>query len=386
MGQDLSCSTYSCSPSLCARHRPIEAEIPIAPEMKGHYAGDDDGYPCDEPLEEQLPQFFRGACQCNPKLESSATSPEGWESPSVVAAAEQLVDPHRVLGNAEHGPLDSKAALRPAEQQGEAVHRVRLRDAEQDAPGCLRPAEIDSRQTTGLSSSSNCHDKAESSDKADASAPARGKSGPSDKAASGAKMREDPAKDDVKTSDLELPTRNGEVHSALHRPPQDTPATSGQGHSPSQEPRQEPQNSDISPRAGVEQERAVLAFLKENGFKTMCGKRQSLVLTTYPLHCAVSQGLLRMTELLLKAAADPNQKNSWGQTPLDIARKNNKRGSHMGVLEALENATAVAAARKASGSSELRPTLQLSPEEPETVPDAKVPSRCGDSSSDNSSN
>merc|ERR1719440_1072932 len=65
-----------------------------------------------------------------------------------------------------------------------------------------------------------------------------------------------------------------------------------------------------------EHDRAVRAFLRENGFTTLTSsrRRQSLVGTTYPLHCAASQGLVRMTELLIKAGADPSQKNLWGQS------------------------------------------------------------------------
>lgn len=93
----------------------------------------------------------------------------------------------------------------------------------------------------------------------------------------------------------------------------------------------------LPPRQLEEHERAVSAFLRENGFIGLdLPKRQSLVAATYPLHCAASLGLVRMTELLLEAGADAKQKNSWGQTPMDVARRcNSKRGSHDGVLEVL---------------------------------------------------
>lgn len=98
-----------------------------------------------------------------------------------------------------------------------------------------------------------------------------------------------------------------------------------------------------APRLELEDEhdRAVAAFLRENGFSALKRpRRQSFVGTTYPLHCAASQGLVRMTELLVKAGADPSQKNSWGQTPTDVARRCNRRGSHDSVLEVLQRATA----------------------------------------------
>jgi hypothetical protein len=108
-----------------------------------------------------------------------------------------------------------------------------------------------------------------------------------------------------------------------------------------------PSATDSPPeaRSQDEHERAVAAFLRENGFVNLTRpRRQRFVGTTHPLHCAASQGLVRMTELLVKAGANPRQKNSWGQTPLDIARRCNRKGSHEGVLEVLQRVTAVAAA------------------------------------------
>lgn len=93
-----------------------------------------------------------------------------------------------------------------------------------------------------------------------------------------------------------------------------------------------------------EHNRAVQAFLRENGFRTLTRRRPSIVGESYPLHCAVSQGLVRMTDLLIKAGADPSQKNSWGQTPVDVAKRCNRKGSHNGVLEVLQKASAAAAA------------------------------------------
>jgi len=96
-------------------------------------------------------------------------------------------------------------------------------------------------------------------------------------------------------------------------------------------------NQSSSAEPQDEHDRAVAAFLRENGFKALTGRRRSsLVGFNCPLHSAASQGLVRMTDLLIKAGADPSQKNSWGQTPMDVARRCNKRGSHDGVLRVLE--------------------------------------------------
>lgn len=102
---------------------------------------------------------------------------------------------------------------------------------------------------------------------------------------------------------------------------------------------QKPVPSDLA----EQHEQAIAAFLRENGYHGLTRSKWK-VGSDYPLHCSASQGLVRMTDLLIKAGADPTQKNSWGQTPADVARKRNKGGSHKGVLEVLGRATAAVAA------------------------------------------
>lgn len=88
-----------------------------------------------------------------------------------------------------------------------------------------------------------------------------------------------------------------------------------------------------------EHERAIAAFLREYGFLALHRpRRTSIIGSTYPLHRAASLGLVRMTDLMIKANANPRQKNSWGQTPLDVARRCNRKGSHEGVLRILNSA------------------------------------------------
>eukprot|EP00747_Dinoflagellata_sp_TGD_P161769 gnl/TRDRNA2_/TRDRNA2_178653_c0_seq1.p1 gnl/TRDRNA2_/TRDRNA2_178653_c0~~gnl/TRDRNA2_/TRDRNA2_178653_c0_seq1.p1 ORF type:complete len:253 (-),score=85.51 gnl/TRDRNA2_/TRDRNA2_178653_c0_seq1:223-981(-) len=84
----------------------------------------------------------------------------------------------------------------------------------------------------------------------------------------------------------------------------------------------------------------VEAFLKAKGFKSVDGKRRKLMSTTYPLHTAVKENNAEMVQLLMRSGADVRQKNSSGQTPQDIARKCNKRGSHDAVLSILSSAIA----------------------------------------------
>lgn len=93
-----------------------------------------------------------------------------------------------------------------------------------------------------------------------------------------------------------------------------------------------------------EHDRAVAAFLRENGFTSLSRRRSCVVGATYPLHCAASQGLVRMTDLLIKAGANPHQKNNWGQTAVKVAKRCNRKGSHDSVLQVLQQASAAPAA------------------------------------------
>ena len=58
-----------------------------------------------------------------------------------------------------------------------------------------------------------------------------------------------------------------------------------------------------------------------------------------PLHDALNffwNTNIEVVDLLLKAGADPNQKNNWEKSPIDTARKNN----HMDVVQLLIKAGA----------------------------------------------
>lgn len=79
----------------------------------------------------------------------------------------------------------------------------------------------------------------------------------------------------------------------------------------------------------------VAAFLCEHGFKAVDGKIRRMMKTTYPLHIAAEKGDARIVEFLLCEGADPAQKNSRGQTPKQVAKQRDKKGSHVAVLQAL---------------------------------------------------
>lgn len=87
-------------------------------------------------------------------------------------------------------------------------------------------------------------------------------------------------------------------------------------------------------RTRQEQEK-VSAFLKVNGFSGVSSKRKRLFSVSYPLHLAVEENSAEMVHLLLQAGADPQQRNSQGQTPEALALKRNRNGSSEEVLALL---------------------------------------------------
>lgn len=81
----------------------------------------------------------------------------------------------------------------------------------------------------------------------------------------------------------------------------------------------------------------VAAFLSQNGFGGITTKRGMRMLKiNYPLHVAVTQQNAEMVRLLIQARADTVQVNSSGQTPLQLAKRSNRNGTHDQVVEALE--------------------------------------------------
>merc|ERR1719506_2067551 len=78
----------------------------------------------------------------------------------------------------------------------------------------------------------------------------------------------------------------------------------------------------------------VATFLRAKGFSSATAGRRRLLKTSYPLHAAVADNDPEMVQLLLKAGADPAQKNSSGVTPEQQALKLNKNSSHASVLAA----------------------------------------------------
>jgi len=87
-----------------------------------------------------------------------------------------------------------------------------------------------------------------------------------------------------------------------------------------------------------EEQQKLNLFLKGHGFEGVNACRKTMMQSFYPLHTAVQYKSVEMIELLLAARADPALKNSTGRTPVQLAAKSDKRGSHAAVLEALGGA------------------------------------------------
>merc|ERR1711904_9997 len=85
----------------------------------------------------------------------------------------------------------------------------------------------------------------------------------------------------------------------------------------------------------VDDAKKVRAFLHSNGFKDpndLVRKKWSKVT---PLHLAVGQNNADVVKLLLAAGADPRKMNGKKETPLGLAQKLDKNGSHAAVVQEL---------------------------------------------------
>ncbi|CAE7656519.1 unnamed protein product [Symbiodinium sp. CCMP2456] len=93
-------------------------------------------------------------------------------------------------------------------------------------------------------------------------------------------------------------------------------------------------------RIRAERREEVSDFLKGNNFAGVNAPRSRLGFrflseSVYPLHVAAQKGDAKMVQELLRERADPDKRNSAGQTALDMAHATNQFGSHRMVLEIL---------------------------------------------------
>lgn len=92
---------------------------------------------------------------------------------------------------------------------------------------------------------------------------------------------------------------------------------------------QEKRQKQAADRAKVD------AWLKKNGFSGATDKKKGMFSSSYPLHTAAKSNDAEMVSLLIGFGADPQAKNSSGQTAMQLAQKSDKKGSHTAVMRAL---------------------------------------------------
>eukprot|EP00913_Durusdinium_trenchii_P018979 g17835.t1 len=82
------------------------------------------------------------------------------------------------------------------------------------------------------------------------------------------------------------------------------------------------------------------AFLAAEGYRHVRAAHKWCPVATYPLHRAVQCNDPAMVRLLLWMGADPAKSNTFGQSPLGLAKWMNRRDSHAEVIEALQTGAA----------------------------------------------
>lgn len=80
-------------------------------------------------------------------------------------------------------------------------------------------------------------------------------------------------------------------------------------------------------------------FLRQKGFSDVNSRRKSMFRWKLPLHAAVKAKDVEMISSLITCKADPLRKNSRGETPMQVAEKLNRKGSHSNVMAALQGHT-----------------------------------------------
>jgi len=85
-------------------------------------------------------------------------------------------------------------------------------------------------------------------------------------------------------------------------------------------------------------QQVVNEFLKARGFKNLLTPKKAFCgASIYPLHLAVEENKADTVLALLKCGADRTQKNSAKLSPLELAEKCNKKGSHDVIVQVLRS-------------------------------------------------
>jgi len=85
----------------------------------------------------------------------------------------------------------------------------------------------------------------------------------------------------------------------------------------------------------MDDQRKVRTFLTSNGFKHANDLVRKKFSKVAPLHFAVGQNNIEMVKLLLAVGADPKKTNGKKETPLMVATKLDKNGTHAAIIQEL---------------------------------------------------
>lgn len=103
-----------------------------------------------------------------------------------------------------------------------------------------------------------------------------------------------------------------------------------------QEMEQQARESAAEAKKERESREKAKAFLAAEGYRHVRAAHKWCPVATYPLHRAVQCNDPSMVRLLLWMGADPAKSNTFGQSPLGLAKWLNRRDSHSEVIEALQ--------------------------------------------------
>merc|ERR1719310_2059314 len=85
----------------------------------------------------------------------------------------------------------------------------------------------------------------------------------------------------------------------------------------------------------MDDQRKVRGFLHSNGFKSVNELARKKFTKVTPLHTAIGLNNVEMVKLLVAAGADPRKMNGKKESPLKLAQKLDKNGTHAAIIEAL---------------------------------------------------
>mmetsp|Transcript_69480 Transcript_69480/g.166541 ORF Transcript_69480/g.166541 Transcript_69480/m.166541 type:complete len:251 (-) Transcript_69480:88-840(-) len=94
-------------------------------------------------------------------------------------------------------------------------------------------------------------------------------------------------------------------------------------------------HNEAAQQKELEDQEKLSFFLQRHGFDSVLAKRRKRFQAMYPLHAAVLEQDADMVTMLLRQRANPAHRNTRRETPLALALRCNKNGSHEEVMRAL---------------------------------------------------